>query len=1639
MSFLFGKKSKQPPNALPPATRDVHTSGGTRSASAQQQQPNGVTTKGPTPTGPTPTPGSSVSHSIGGANTPSPEHGQDQRGAEEQDVPHSSRPPLTGPSPPSSMTNPGPNPYPWSARRLTFTSSQPNPFPRYGAAINAVASKEGDLYLMGGLVNGSMVKGDLWMIEAGAQSLPCYPVGTTFEGPGPRVGHASLLVGNAFIVFGGDTKVDDQDKLDDTLYLLNTSTRHWSRSMPPGPRPAGRYGHTLNILGSRIYVFGGQVEGYFFNDLLAFDLNALQNSNSRWEMLIPNSAEGGPPEGQVPPARTNHTVVSWNEKLYLFGGTNGTQWFNDVWSYDPRLVAWQQLDCIGYIPAPREGHSAALVNDVMYIFGGRTEDGTDLGDLAAFKITSRRWFTFQNMGPAPSPRSGHSMTAFGKQIVVVAGEPSSAPREVNELSMVYVLDTAKIRYPDDRSIQQTPSGERVPGNRRPSTERQARGPEPVQGAIPRGPTGGPSDGLRRAFGGSRESMVGNGAGPPPGLPPSTGFPPGAAPNQGPMNRVHDMSTVGGPPMSGPPASRPPYAPMAGAPSGPPPQQQAPPRPNGIIPQMGGPRSKTPTKDQRGYGPPVDTGRGGSFERENVSPLNESPHQDGLRSVSPMVNGRHTPTQQPQPMQQPMRTMPNGINPEEARKPSLEQTRSRSRQAEQQRSLERLDDSPASSNHQQQHQPLQNQRSFNRDYESPSQMSRPSNDISRERSPTQTQTQQQAQQQAQQLQQLEDLKKQQEGLQKQLEVVRNQNAWYASELSLAKKAGYQQSSPEKQLDERAFDDEEQPLIEALIAMRAQLAEVQQSVDARVNAAGQEVAQVEHQRDVAVREAAYAKAKLAALGGSHAGTPSSEAMTKDLDNEDRSNDLGRKLAAALATQNELRTTIATMTADIETERRARELAEDTAQAAQTRATELNEMHRPGELEDLRAQLHELGTNARDESAQRSEAQSRVGMLEADRDDVSRRLNEALENTEQHTLIFASLREAVSASNDKAAHFERKLDEERAHRETVDQKLAQLRADHEERTAELETTTRKLRDAEEAAETHANESRKHREVILGGLDKIGTRDLGASMSAAADERVAMLQQQVEDAHELVRKNQADADFATEKLRNAEERIAGLEAYQEQSSREALTIRRQLQDAVQESQSHQSRYSEAQRELEKHQQDVSALHLQHNALKELLEERPEKQRSRPATPELNRIRDLEEQLENTSQSHAEMKADYEAREQETSKVYQERLEALENDYQSAVSYVKGTEKMLKKMKDELSKYKVELNNHRKHNQRLQEELDSAQQSRAIEPEAAAEWEQERQSLRREIDEMQASVKDSVTRLEQQMEEVQQELFATQEERDHYRQGSEEAQHHLAKTMEHAQRELEQLKSENSMLESRALDAENKVTLLLDQVGNSVTNYRRQSQQMHMNGHHPHHQRNMSTNSTNTVGNDPFTSNPGNSNTNTNPTFSRGGGAMHSATPSTATDATFPLHSSAHSHNTSLSENRNSMALDHLASELETLRSHWEGTHRNYRLSNQFSDLERTPTSASTATGGNGELSESLASWRKRLDEEERDRSEGGSLMGSPVGSGHQGQGQQQPMLDFSGGGGGGAAKGVDPRVGGRPMRREEEEKYQI
>ena len=1142
------------------------------------------------------------------------------------------------------------------------------------------------------------------------------------------------------------------------------------------------------------------------------------------------------------------------------------------------------------------------------------------------------------------------MTAFGKQIVVLAGEPSSAPRDANELSLVYMLDTAKIRYPNDQQIQQTPTGERVPGNRRPSAERTApplRGPVPRDGAreVPVGN----NEGLRRHFSGSRESMANRetvqGMGP-------------RGPDLSMNGPPHGMPQ--GPPPQGPPPGPGTRIPRSAATQspGPPPLQQAPqPRPNGVAPVTGpgstGSRSRTPTRDTRSpYGQPIDTTRSESYEPERSSPVVSPISGDGSkaalnnRPVSPIMNGRRTPTAQ----QQPQRMMSPMVDADEAQIIDAGGARSRSRQAVPDDSYEDLQNFPAPSQ-----QPPREPSPFDdrpddappsRNYIRQESRNQESRNIVRPDIPDPEETRQR--------QQLEDLANQQEALIGELEAMRTRNAWFESELALAREAGYQPSSSQHSFLEhekaaQSFDDDDRPLVEALIAMRSQLAEVQGSLDARVNAAAQEVAAIEQQRDVAIREAAYAKAKLAAHGGggSVANTPQSEGTSRDLDSEDRSSDISRKLATALATQNELRATIQAMAMEIQTEKQARELAEGTAEVAQKRAADFDQSYNPGEVESLRRDLHETSMTVRAHATDKTEAHSRAELLEVDKNELTRRLDEALENANQHSVTFASLHEAVTASNDKASLLESKLEEERGQRELLDQKMLQLRAEHEERTAELDVTSRKLKDAEELADTHANEARTHRTAVLSGLESLKMRSTEIRSDPMSEERVVLLRQQIENAHDLMRQNQAHADASAEKLRGAEERIAGLEAYQEQTSRENLNSRKQLQDTIREHQALQSKHNEVLQQFESHQHDTSALTVQHNTLKELLDERGASRGSRLNTPDQNRMKDMEQQLEESLRAHEETKSASDMRMQEADQGYRDKLEQLEADYQSAVHYVKGTEKMLKRMKDELTKYKGE-------NRELRKELDTAQRSRSersLDPEAAAEWEQERQLLRREIGEMQESVKDTVSQLERQMEEVQSELYDARQQRDFYRHDNDQAQQQLSQLQQQARSELEQLKNENSMLESRAMDAEQKVTLLLDQVGTSVTNYRRQSQQM-TNGHHSRNQSSIS----NIVG-------------------PRGAGALpntsHAANDGNSTDATFNIGSSP-------TDNRNSVALDSLASELETLRTHWEGTHRNYRMSSQY-DYERTPTSAGLSN--DGMLSDSLANWRKRLEAEEREK----------------------------------------------------------
>jgi hypothetical protein len=773
----------------------------------------------------------------------------------------------------------------------------------------------------------------------------------------------------------------------------------------------------------------------------------------------------------------------------------------------------------------------------------------------------------------------------------------------------------------------------------------------------------------------------------------------------------------------------------------------------------------------------------------------------------------------------------------------------------------------------------------------------------------------------------------EALVKELESAKRTNAWYASELALARKSGYlPTSATSPTFDDKAvnqFTDDDKPLLEAFMTMRSEMMKMHQAMEHQSTSTAKRIAEVEHQRDAAVTEAAYARAKLAAHGGSQRSTPQPDGS----DDADRSTDISRRLALALSAANDHKNKIEILNNDLSIEKRAREAAEEASEAAQRRLDELNQGRNPAELEGLRAELHEAQGSARSESSFRAEAEEKLRLLQAELESISEKHESGSTRLKDSVASIAALEAAVAASSGKVTLYERQLEEERSAREMAERNLSQLRTDHESRGNELESTSKRLRDAEELAESHANEANTHRAALMAGLAKLASSDHSRE-EGPSEQRLAALQENADRANALAKQHQAAADAAADKLRAAEERIAGLEAYQEQSSREGVQIRRQLQSALRDAQQYQGELRELRSSSESHQRDANALAVQHGALKDLLAERGidmsnarrspafgESPASRFGTPEQGRLKELENQLQNSLKAHEETKSQFDSRMQEADSTYREKLEQLENDYQSAVHYVKGTEKMLKKMKEELTKYKTA-------NAQLQTELDAAREAdRTVTGDSSA-WSSEKESLQKDMDQLKSQMNGQISTLESNLAAVQRELESVREDRN-----KQKGQHDvLTKATQQAEKELESLKNENNMLQARAEEAEQRVTILLDQVGTTVGNYRRQSQLA-----------------------------PGAPN-----------GISHNReqSASTVTDTSSPDENER-------GEERGSLALDNLASELETLRTQWESTSRgNYRLSNQF-DFERTPT---RETPSGGELmSDSLADWRRRLDEEER------------------------------------------------------------
>lgn len=315
---------------------------------------------------------------------------------------------------------------PWSRFKL-FNS----PFPRYRHAASSITSDKHDIFLMGGLKEGS-VFGDTWKISpkinhhaiAGYEAQVIDIV--NMQTPPARVGHAAVLCGNAFIVYGGDTVDTDNDGFpDNNFYLFNINNNKYTIPNHILHKPNGRYGHTLQVISlnnssSRLYLFGGQLENQVYNDLYYFELNTFKSSKAKWELVEPAN-------NFKPPPLTNHSTTVYKSKLYVFGGVyNNEKVSNDLWSFDALTNKWQQIPTSGALPPATNEHSCCVANDKLYIYGGNDFSGVIYSSLYVLDLNTNVWSKLIDEADidGPGPRCGHTMTFVPKynKIVIMGGD-----------------------------------------------------------------------------------------------------------------------------------------------------------------------------------------------------------------------------------------------------------------------------------------------------------------------------------------------------------------------------------------------------------------------------------------------------------------------------------------------------------------------------------------------------------------------------------------------------------------------------------------------------------------------------------------------------------------------------------------------------------------------------------------------------------------------------------------------------------------------------------------------------------------------------------------------------------------------------------------------------------------------------------------------------------------------------------------------------------------------------------------------------------------------------------------------------------------------------------------------------------------
>ncbi|TNE92208.1 MAG: hypothetical protein EP330_02450 [Deltaproteobacteria bacterium] len=291
--------------------------------------------------------------------------------------------------------------YPECGGFLQLTGSGPSPRGRQATALDAAG---GRMIIHGGRFRDGLEGlytnyDDTWAFDLASETWEQLST----SGPGARVNHATAVVGDKLVLFGGNNSTDGAAyaPLSDT-WTMDLASGAWS-PLTTTNDPDARLFHAYASDGETLWVYGGTAS--FFGPFLG-DLHALDVATGTWTELHPGG--GGAP---APRFWANMVHDEANGRLLLWAGHDDTDLgnTNQLWSFDLGTNSWTQFEmgdaltgqANGFCDFPsdfvtadldaperRNGGLAVMDGETLRIFGGESDCGI-LNDVWSWTDTGR--------------------------------------------------------------------------------------------------------------------------------------------------------------------------------------------------------------------------------------------------------------------------------------------------------------------------------------------------------------------------------------------------------------------------------------------------------------------------------------------------------------------------------------------------------------------------------------------------------------------------------------------------------------------------------------------------------------------------------------------------------------------------------------------------------------------------------------------------------------------------------------------------------------------------------------------------------------------------------------------------------------------------------------------------------------------------------------------------------------------------------------------------------------------------------------------------------------------------------------------------------------------------------------------------